>query len=141
MCPSFSTASVHFQFNQFRKFITFYIQLLKKKKFGMWKLSYQTCEKIMGEQLVYNCGFTLLFFFLPLIALKVNDLPTLFFFVLLFLLPRARPPQRILCSTSALAMFEPGLGSCCRLDSRSSLCDRSLSSKSLVRRRASSNAA
>lgn len=28
------------------------------------------------------------------------------------------PPrlQRILCSTSALAMFEPGLGSCCRLD-------------------------
>lgn len=66
-----------------------------------------------GEQLLYNCSFSWHW----VSADCIESEWTFSTGFLLFLLPlHPHPPQRILCSTSALAMFEPGLGSCCRLD-------------------------
>lgn len=115
-------------------------------------------SKLFGnnsKQLVNNCSSVDFFSSVDCIESEWTDSPCFLLF-LFSLLPL--PPQRILCSTSALAMLEPWMGSCCRPvlfgwlsvchqsqilettgSSRSSRCDRSLSSKSRVLRRDSSN--
>lgn len=81
--------------------------------FAVWKWSYQTCYEILVNNWSTTAIQMTFFASVDCIESERTASPA---FLLPPIFPHPRPPQRILCSTSALAMFEPGLGSCCRLD-------------------------
>lgn len=93
------------------------LRLHVSKMLGVRKRSYQTCWEIPVNNWSTIAVSVDILVSVDCIESEWTASPVFFFSSSsLPLLPRPHPPQRILCSTSALAMFEPGLGSCCRLD-------------------------
>lgn len=96
-------AFIHFQFNQFRKFIFFYIQILKKKK-KVWHVK-MIISNLLGnndKQLICNCSLGWLFFSVDCVESEWTTSPGF----LLFLLPLLPPSS----SSSAHLVLHVSVG-------------------------------